>query len=270
MIKLVVADMDGTSLNSKEILSQENIESIIKVIDSGREFIFASGRPVFGMKGIIKKSGLENIIKYFISYNGGVVYDVKNDKNIYVKSMDFNIIKEIYHLVVNSNLEVCFCLHEDNNIYISEENDEIDVEVKSNNQTKINIKDINDYSKTEFMKILLVGKNENLNKMVSILKQSYIYGDIKTMFSLDNLLEILPIDSDKSVALKWFSEYLNIPLENVLAVGDAENDIEMIKEVGTGVAMNNAYEHVKEVADYITTKTNNESGLSEVIENLLK
>ena len=74
MIKIIVADMDGTSLNEKEDITSGTADMIKKVLDSGREFFFASGRPVFGVKRKMKDAGLEGRIKYFIAYNGGVVY----------------------------------------------------------------------------------------------------------------------------------------------------------------------------------------------------
>lgn len=270
MIKLIVADMDGTSLNNKEKISKTNTETILKILDTEKEFIFASGRPVYGMKCKIKEAGLEKYIKYFIAYNGGIVYDAVNNKNIYVKNMDFDIIKKIYNIVTDSNSDVCFCLHEDDIIYISHENKEIDEEVKSNNQKKVHIVNIDDLSKKQFMKILLVGKKNNLQKIADILNKTELNNYIKTMFSLDMLLEVLPFDSDKSVALKWFTDYINIPLSDVLAIGDAENDIEMLKESGTSVAMSNAYEHVKEFVDYVTKKSNNEDGLTEAIKKYVK
>lgn len=270
MIKLIAADMDGTSLNNDENISKTNVETILKVLDRGKEFIFASGRPVYGMKNKIREAGLEKSIKYFIAYNGGVVYDAINNKNIYVKNMDFEIIRKIYDIVTNSNLDICFCLHEDDIIYISHENEEIDEEVKSNKQKKIHILNIDDFSKKQFMKILLVGKNNNLQKISDALSKSEIKNYIKTMFSLDMLLEILPVDSDKSVALSWFSNYINIPLSDILTIGDAENDIEMLKKSGISVAMNNAYEHVKEIADYVTENSNNEDGLTEAVAKYIK
>ena len=144
MIKIVVADMDGTSLGPNEAISEKNIKTILKVIDSGRDFVFASGRPTFGMNGIIKKAGLEEKINYFIAYNGGIVYDVQKDKNIYMKNIDFKIIREIYNIILENNIDISFCLHEKNLIYITQDNKELEVEVESNNQTKVFIENIDD------------------------------------------------------------------------------------------------------------------------------
>ena len=269
MIKIVAADMDGTSLGTDENISETNIKTIKKVIDTGAEFIFASGRPVYGINLKIADAGLTDKIRYFIAYNGGIVYDTENKKNIYTKIMDFEIIKKIYNLILQNISDLCFCLHEDEFIYVTQDNEITTLEAESNHQTKVLINDIEDLSGKKFMKILLVGEHKKLEYAAEILKQSEIGDTIKTMFSLDMLLEVLPAASDKSVALKWLSEYLNVPLTSVLAVGDAENDIEMLKTAGYSVAMQNAYKHVKKYADYITEKNNDENGLTEALEKFL-
>lgn len=269
MIRMVAADMDGTSLGTDENISKTNIETIKKVINTGTEFIFASGRPVYGINLKIADAGLTDKIRYFIAYNGGIVYDTANKEYLYTKIMDFEIIRKIYNIIQQNNLDLCFCLHEDEFIYVTQDNEITALEAESNHQTKVLIDNIEDLSEKKFMKILLVGEHEKLKHAADIFKQSEVNADIKTMFSLDMLLEILPVDSDKSVALKWLSNYLNIPLSSVLAIGDAENDTEMLKTAGYSAAMQNAYKHVKEIADYITEKNNDESGLTEALEKFL-
>ena len=270
MIKLVVADMDGTSLGANESISTKNVETILKVLDSGREFAFASGRPTFGMKNLIKNAGLEKKIRYFIAYNGGTVCDTQLNKNIYAKNLNFDIIKKIYNLIIENNFDISFCLHEKNLIYISRDTSELEMEVESNKQTKVFIKNIDELKNTEFMKILLVGKRKNLEKAREEIKKSNVSPYVKIMFSLDQLLEIIPFDSDKCVALKWFSEHLGIPLQEILTIGDGENDIEMLKMAGFSAAMNNAYDSVKKNADYVTKSPNTEDGLTEAIKHFIK
>ena len=100
MIKIVAADMDGTSLGTDENISETNIKTIKKVIDTGAEFIFASGRPVYGINLKIADAGLTDKIRYFIAYNGGIVYDTANKEYLYTKIMDFEIIRKIYNIVL--------------------------------------------------------------------------------------------------------------------------------------------------------------------------
>ncbi len=269
MIKMIIADMDGTSLNEKEDITKGSINMIEKVLDSGRMFFFASGRPVFGIKRKIRDAGLEGRIKYFIAYNGGVVYDVMNEKHLYEKNISFDIINSVYEIINKKDLDVCLCLHHNDTIYVTKDAEEIRTEAESNHQKMIYLENLESIKDIKFMKILLIAENKKLKNASEELRKSPIGNEIKMMFSLDMLLEILPHDSDKSVALRWLADYLNISLEDILAVGDAENDIEMLKEAGIGVAMSNAYEHVKEIADYVTEHSNNEDGLVEAVEKFV-
>lgn len=269
MIKMIIADMDGTSLNEKEDITKGSIEMIKKVLDSGRMFFFASGRPVFGIKRKIKDAGLEEKVKYFIAYNGGVVYDAVNEKHLYEKNISFNIINSVHEMIKEKDLDVCLCLHHNDVIYVTKDTEEIRIEAESNHQKMIYLENLESIKDIKFMKILLISENQKLKKASEELQKSHIGSEIKMMFSLDMLLEVLPHDSDKSVALRWLADYLDISLEDILAVGDAENDIEMLKEAGIGVAMGNAYEHVKKIADYTTKRTNNEDGLVEAVEKFV-
>ncbi|MBR2036785.1 MAG: HAD hydrolase family protein, partial [Lachnospiraceae bacterium] len=70
-------------------------------------------------------------------------------------------------------------------------------------------------------------------------------------------------------AVRFLAEYLNIPIENTIAVGDAENDIPMLEAAGLGVAMKNASDDIKQHADYITKLDNNEGGVGEVIRKFM-
>ena len=74
----------------------------------------------------------------------------------------------------------------------------------------------------------------------------------------------MPKNVNKASAIKKITEKLNLNMDQVMAFGDAQNDIEMLKQVKIGVAMENGHESVKEAADYIT-KTNNEAGVAKAI-----
>ena len=84
--------------------------------------------------------------------------------------------------------------------------------------------------------------------------------------SCKEYMEIMPKGVSKGNALKAFCEGQGIPLANTLSAGDEYNDISMIQYAGLGVAMANAQEKVKDVADYITINSNDEDGIAEVIE----
>lgn len=97
----------------------------------------------------------------------------------------------------------------------------------------------------------------------------HLGGRVQIIFSNDQYLEILPAAAGKGPALLYVEEYLHVPHSHTFAAGDAENDISMLKAAGTGIAMANAAPAVKEVADIVTEKNNNQDGLVEIIEKHL-
>ena len=78
-------------------------------------------------------------------------------------------------------------------------------------------------------------------------------------------LDIIPFGLNKGTSLAYLCEYLKIPLNNVIAIGDNLNDLEFLQIAGTGVALNNSYPDLKEVADYITVKNVTEGGFAEAV-----
>ncbi len=112
-------------------------------------------------------------------------------------------------------------------------------------------------------KILLAGEPSTLD----IIKKeaTQIYGNKLTITkSKDYFLEFGNENAKKSIALKALAESLGIKREEILAIGDGMNDLDMLEYAGTGVAMENAAEEAKEVADYITD-TNDNHGVAKAI-----
>ena len=97
----------------------------------------------------------------------------------------------------------------------------------------------------------------------------YCHGKMDVCFSCYEYLEFMPAGINKGNSIKWMCEYLGIPLENTIAVGDAENDITMLQTAGLGVVMKNASDDIKQYGQYITEKDNNEGGVAEVIKKIM-
>ncbi len=94
-------------------------------------------------------------------------------------------------------------------------------------------------------------------------------GETDTFFSCEEYLEMVRHGVSKGAAVQFLCEYLNVDLKDTVACGDAENDIPMIETAGVGVCMCNGDTKVKEKADYITTRNNNEGGVAEAIQKFI-
>lgn len=112
-------------------------------------------------------------------------------------------------------------------------------------------------------KIMIVDEPERLEEIIQQLPKN-LFNKYTIVRSAPFYLEFLGKTTNKGTALKTLCTNLNIPIENAIAVGDEENDQHMIKYAGLGVAMGNARNSIKEIADYVTD-TNNENGVAKVI-----
>jgi hydroxymethylpyrimidine pyrophosphatase-like HAD family hydrolase len=117
-------------------------------------------------------------------------------------------------------------------------------------------------------KLLIPGDPMLLQPLEALLKV-YV-GDNATLFtSKPYFLEILPAQTDKGTALAWVAEKQRIDSENVLAIGDSMNDEAMLRWAGTGVAMANGDDRVKNIADLVTERSNDDDGVADVIERYI-
>lgn len=89
--------------------------------------------------------------------------------------------------------------------------------------------------------------------------------DLVPLRPMNYCLECIPEGVDKGLGLTKLCEYLGISLTEVMVIGDSDNDLEMIEIAGTKIAMGNAYDCVKKIADHIVS-TNDEDGVAEAIE----
>ena len=94
-------------------------------------------------------------------------------------------------------------------------------------------------------------------------------GEVHSFFSNDCYQEIIPEGISKGFAVRWFCDYLGIPIENSVAAGDAQNDVEMLKAAHVGAVMCNAFPGIAEYGNYVTEHDNNHDGVAEIIHKFI-
>ncbi len=287
MYKLVAIDLDGTMLNKYGIITENTKNVIKKVQEKGVEVIIASGRPINSVKNFSKEI---NSQKYFISGNGAITYDIKNDKILYENILNKNkvlqVIKiceenSIYYNVYTENGIIAKNLNY-NTLYYYKEN----INKSEENKTHINIvENIYDYIENRNEKILKImicdGSKTIFNSImkkireitdIEILDVSHMSRKIIKQGTEEIALEyfyteISAKDVDKWNALEKLIELMNITKEEVVTIGDNANDIKMLKNAGLGVAMGESAPYVKECADEVTTSNDND-GVAVILEKI--
>lgn len=287
MYKLVAIDLDGTMLNKYGVITENTKNVIKKVQEKGVEVIIASGRPINSVKNFSKEI---NSQKYFISGNGAITYDIKNDKILYENILNKNkvlqVIKiceenSIYYNVYTENGIIAKNLNY-NTLYYYKEN----INKSEENKTHINIvENIYDYIENRNEKILKImicdGSKTIFNSImkkireitdIEILDVSHMSRKIIKQGTEEIALEyfyteISAKDVDKWNALEKLIELMNITKEEVVTIGDNANDIKMLKNAGIGVAMGESAPYVKECADEVTTSNDND-GVAVILEKI--
>ncbi|MGN0522427.1 MAG: HAD family hydrolase [Eubacterium sp.] len=270
MIKLIATDLDGTFFDSDHVtIPQRNIDAFKTAHDMGIKTAVASGRSKALSMNILDKLPF---LDYLIASNGAIVYDLKNNKVISTRLMDNSLALKI--LKILENYDVPYDVFFEGGCYINEKGSErYDREhlppflwrIYGGKVTAIeSLTELignKDVEKINFIELTSFQRNR-LRKSFSEL------GNIYIATSNDHNMEISHPDANKGTALQVLAKSLNITGENVMCFGDSENDLEMLKFAKYSFAMENACDHAKECANFITAP-NYECGVADAIDKLL-
>lgn len=266
MIKIVTIDLDGTLFDPAKNISEENKIAIAKCKELGVKIVLATGRPISGVKPTLDLLNLNTKDDYVILYNGAKVINCGSGECIYSSNIKGKDVKELYN--ESKRLNVNFHAFRINGELITpKHNPYTDVEATINH-VKDNIHDIVSLNDDDlFLKAMMVGEFEDVTRIMS--EVNPIYKERYSMLRSSRIfLEFLEKNTSKGNALISLAKYLSIDIKDTMAIGDAGNDIPMIKEAGIGVAMKNAFKEVLEVADYITD-SNTESGVAKALDKFI-
>lgn len=262
MYKIVALDMDGTLLNdSKEIT--DNTKKVLKAArDKGVKIVLSSGRPLEGLKGYLEELNLVSDDEYVLSYNGCLVQETKTSKIIHEVGLKGSDLKYLYNL----SKELGVNIHA-----FSPEKGLITPKISNYTKVEANINkiDINvfDFEKIEdnedIVKIMMIDEPEILDSAIKRLP-SDIYERYTVVKSAPFFLEFINKNADKGKGLEALASHLGVLSSEIIAIGDAENDMAMIKYAGLGVAMGNATDNVKKISDCIAA-TNEEDGVAKIV-----
>ena len=266
MIKIVTIDLDGTLFDPAKNVSEDNRIAINKCKELGVKIVLATGRPISGVKPLLDDLGLNTNNDYVILYNGAKIINCGTNEFIYTSNIYGKDVKELYE--ESKRLKVFFHAFRVNGELITPmHNPYTDVEATINN-VKDNYHDIVSLNDDDlFLKAMMVGDTDDVTRIMTEVNPKY-KEDYSMLRSSRIFLEFLEKHTSKGEALKALANYLNISMDETMAIGDAGNDIPMIKEAKIGVAMENAFPEVLEVANYITS-SNRESGVAKALKKFI-
>lgn len=263
MYKLIALDMDGTLLNEKHIVSDRVKDALQKAREMGVKVILSSGRAYKGIACYMEELDIKDLA---ITLNGAAVTDSTGEELIFSQCMDSDVSRKMIELARKHGIYNVLFIK--NDMFVEEINEKGQF---FQEHDRIRLKPVgnleNFYEAQPVFKMLLIGENEELIKLRDEGKK--LLGDrVCLTFSLPYFLEAYSPLINKGIMLEKVAKYYGIKREEVIAMGDGENDIPMIEYAGLGIAMGNAVQSVKDAADFITT-TNVEGGVAHAIEKFI-
>ena len=263
-IYLVAVDMDGTLLHNDKSISDYTINVLRKIVEKGILLVPASGRPLNGMKAAV----LNNVkgIKYAICSNGAMLMDIQKEKSI--SETGIPIEKALEALTYLEQFPVAVYVHTDRGTFRAEgwEKTGLSEKYPYIRFSEGNVKNLREFLRTSRVNVMKMGAyilTDNLAQKL-LEKGSPIPG-IAFLRSGDGIIELNSTNASKGNALCILCEKLGIQLENVLAIGDNENDISMLQAAGISAAMENAEDDVKQAAKFVAGN-NEEDGAAHFLE----
>jgi Cof subfamily protein (haloacid dehalogenase superfamily) len=264
MYRLAAFDLDGTLLTPERTISTRSTEALAKWRGHGFHVVLATARPFYRISKYLNMLHLANMDNYAIAFNGAIVMRADGAETVYSHAFSAPEVTNVitYGKLINCPIFVYvrdrIISNRDDPAYRSE-NPDVDFRVDD--------LDSIDWDSAPVYKIAYVGTPDVVKEMRSQLppnlEQSY-----EVSSSLPQVVDFVPLGTSKASALARIGSILSIDPDEMVAFGDEDNDIPLLQFVGLGVAMRNASEAVKAIADTIC-ESNANDGVADVIENLL-
>lgn len=263
--KVLVLDIDGTLTNSEKNISKNTLAALKRIMKEGCKVVLASGRPTPGLKRYADELKLSEYGGYLVSYNGAKITDCKTGETLYERFLDEDALSLIHKTVNEKRTGIGVMTYDREGVVTDSTVDMyMALEARINGLPVKVVKNLPEYVKFKINKCLLTAREDKAYDCMCELIQ--MYSDRFSIYRSEPFfVEIMPLNVDKAATLQVLCDILGITKDDMVCCGDGYNDVSMIKFAGVGVAMANAREEVKEVADFIT-KSNDEDGLVTVIE----
>lgn len=253
MIKLIGFDLDDTLLNSNKDI--DDLDLLTDLHNKGMKYCLCSGRPLVKRQIDYYRALGVTSNAYYVGYNGATIYKL-NGEVVYENHLSIDEVKSISTYIKNiidkhfSDSNLAICLHTNDCLYATKDNWAVDYDYQLND-IKLQITDF--YNEDlKGPKIMIDGDTDIIAKLFDMIHDHFI-SSYNIFISMPCYIEILKKDVNKFVGLDYVRKMYGLEQSEVMAFGDAGNDVEMIRDAYIGVCMANGRSEAKEVADYITS-----------------
>lgn len=278
MIRLVASDLDGTIVDKNNFIDKNNFKAIKDLNDSNKNFVICTGKTYPITKRICSMMNAS----YGIFGNGNEIIDLKTGIKIYQNLLSHSDILTCIDVAKKYNMHVHAYTDtqviSEKLLYLDLRNYKLQNSTNSEHTMDFTIVDnIKDYiMKNNFLISKLIISSDSSTSRAKAELEKLLDVSITTIKKFGNFkdfiidkeyeyIDITPKNVNKNVALKILGEHLNINSDEMLTIGDNLNDLDMVKQAGIGVAVANAYDELKQVANYTTKNPVEKGGFAEAV-----
>ena len=269
--KLIACDMDETFLDDESNIPKRNLE-IVKLLDEeyGVKFVPTSGRGQNTLQKEIVSLGFNKVDdEYVIGLNGATVTRANTGELLYFNGLDFDVVRSIFEFGIDK--DVCIHIYTSKNLYTYNLNDNEKQFMLEKSIDWIDIEeDIKFLENEPVAKMMYQSSDMKYLEKVRYEMEELISADISYSYSSNRYIEINALSVNKGEGIKELCKIIGITIEEVIAVGDNINDIDMFKVAGLSIAVANSVEEVKGLVDYITKTDNNYGVMEEIFNKFIK
>lgn len=264
--RLIAMDLDGTLNNDEKRITPRTRDALMAAQAAGIRLALASARPSPGLYKERDALRMQEHRGVLMSYNGGRIVDAASGETLFETSMPMEAARAVLRAL--EKLPVTPILDDGKQFFVTDRGGyKVDYECFNNRMECAEVENLADFISFAPIKILMSVQPEVLRavqaQIAALLPES-----LTVVQTADFYLEVIPRKINKGQGICDICRALGMQSAEVIAFGDAENDIPMLRAAGMGVAMGNANADVKAAADFVTL-TNNEDGIAYALERLL-
>lgn len=257
--KLIAIDVDGTLINDDKVVTPRTMAALQQAIAKGVHVTLATGRMYASAQKIAHQIGMNVPL---ITYQGSLVKNLLDGEVLYERTIPTTAARQILNYALEHKLHLQ--LYVNDQLYVREENEKAANYARLSKIPYIVEPDFEKLIDLPNNKMLMIDEPDYLDKVADDLRA--IVGDqVHIAKSKPTYLEFMHAEGTKGHAITFLAAHFGFDLSEVIGIGDAWNDRELVEVAGLGVAMDNAVPALKEIADEITA-SNNEDGVALIIE----
>ena len=266
--KLLVIDIDGTLLDKRGIISDTDAKALARASAAGIRVSLSTGRAAKACTKILKQLALDG---YHIFFDGALVLNPETGEEVYADPIDKELVRQLAEYI--HRIEINMDFYSASQYFIERETWATEIRRTFYGLTPVLVDFTNLWRQERIIKGTIVVASPEEKARAN---DCYLHFRDRLNFSWSgtpaypgvDFINVLAKDVSKGAALKALTDFLKIPLAEVVAMGDGANDIPLLTEAGLAIAMDNASAEVKAVADYVTLDVDH-NGVAAAIDKYL-